>query len=82
MTTTFSFLFIGCCFFAVYIFLIVFAVNQVHSAANAPQSHLGRYSTSDYGWDISTFRNVDFVSQPRSLSGRYESGKNVKATSM
>ena len=73
---------IGCCFIAVYIILIVFAVSQVHSAANAPQSHLGGYSTSDYGWDISTFRNNDFVSQPRSLSGRYENGKNVKTTSM
>ena len=82
MTTTFPFLSVGCCFIAVYIILIVFAVSQVHSAANAPQSHLGGYSTSDYGWDISSFRHDDFVSQPRALSGRYENGKNVKTTSM
>ena len=72
----------GCCFMAAYVFLIIYAANQVRSASNSPKSHLGGYSTSDYGWDISSFRNVDFVSQPRALSGRYSTGKNVKTTSL
>ena len=69
---------VGFAFFAVYIFLIVYATLQTASAANAPKSQLGGYSTTDYGWDVSSFNNKDFIYQPKALSGRLSTGKNVK----
>jgi hypothetical protein len=71
---------IGIAFLAVYIFLIIFATLQTRSAANAPKSQLGGYSTSDYGWDVTAFNILDFIDSPKALSGRLTSGKNVKNT--
>jgi hypothetical protein len=70
----------GIAFVAVYIFLIVFATLQTRSAANAPKSQLGGYSTSDYGWEVTYFNTYDFIDAPKALSGRLSTGKNIKCT--
>jgi hypothetical protein len=70
----------GIAFLAVYVFLIVFATLQTQSAANAPKSQLGGYSTSNYGWEVTYFNTFDFVDAPKTLSGRLSNGKNIKNT--
>lgn len=74
------FLLTGIAFVAVYIFLIIFATLQTRSAANAPKSQLGGYSTSNYGWEVTYFNTFDFIDAPKTLGGRLTNGKNIKNT--
>lgn len=71
---------LGVAFVAVYIFLVIFAALQTRSAATAPKSQLGGYSSSDYGWEVTYFDTYDFIDSPKTLSGRLSTGKNIKCT--